>query len=144
MALSLPVVGSLTNKILTGRLLRTLGHLLESHVPLTDALDVARSTLGNQFYTALIDRVQQTVRGGGRLAHAFLGFSYMPASVRQMIATGDDEAAFHGFCGAESGSVPVSAISPSVLVANIEVEKTSKEQDRPPLLPPPAHDKKGG
>ncbi|MHC4598072.1 MAG: TldD/PmbA family protein [Planctomycetota bacterium] len=65
-------------------------------------------------------------------------------SLEQMIATGDDEAAFHGFCGAESGSVPVSSICPSVLVASIEVEKTSKEQDRPPLLPPPAHDKEGG
>ncbi|MHC5080612.1 MAG: TldD/PmbA family protein, partial [Planctomycetota bacterium] len=66
-------------------------------------------------------------------------------SLEQILATGDDEAPFHGFCGAESGSVPVTAICPSVLVAKIEVEKQSKEQDRPPLLPPPGHDeeKKG-
>jgi hypothetical protein len=35
--------------------------------------------------------------------------------------------------------VPVSAISPSVLVSEIEVEKKFKEQDRPPILPPPSH-----
>lgn len=58
----------------------------------------------------------------------------------QIVATGDDDDVFNGFCGAESGSIPVSAVSPSLLVSRIEVEKRRKEQDRPPLLPPPLHD----
>lgn len=45
---------------------------------------------------------------------------------------------FNGMCGAESGSVPVSAASPSVLVSEIEVQKKAKSQEKPPILPPPA------
>jgi TldD protein len=62
--------------------------------------------------------------------------------LEQMIATGDDEGCFNGHCGAESGSVPVSAISPSVLVSNIEIEKRQKAHDRLPILPAPLHDPK--
>ncbi len=90
MSVSLPVVGPLTNKILTSQLLRTLGHLLESHVTLLDALKVTRMTLQNQFYVRLIDRVERVVQGGGRLSQAFLGFSHIPPSVRQMLATGEE------------------------------------------------------
>jgi len=53
-------------------------------------------------------------------------------------AAGDDPAIFNGTCGAESGWVPVSAVSPSILVSEIEVQKVFKEQERPPVLPPPA------
>ena len=90
MAVTLPVVGPLTNKVLTGQLLRTLGHLLESHVTLIDALKVTRLTLQNRFYRDLVDRVGEIVEGGGRLAQAFLGFTHMPSTVRQMIATGEE------------------------------------------------------
>jgi TldD protein len=33
--------------------------------------------------------------------------------------------------------VPVSAVSPAILVSEIEIEKKAKSQDRPPLLPIP-------
>jgi TldD protein len=55
----------------------------------------------------------------------------------KIICTGDDSAVFNGTCGAESGMVPVSAVSPSILVTQIEVEKRMREQDKPPILPPP-------
>lgn len=55
----------------------------------------------------------------------------------KILATADDPDIFNGFCGAESGMVPVSAISPSVLVEQIEIEKKEKAQDRPPILTPP-------
>ncbi len=90
LAVSLPIVGPLTNKILTGQLLRTLGHLLESHVTLIDALKVTRMTLQNRFYRGLVDRVEEIVQSGGRLSRAFLGFSHMPPTIRQMVATGEE------------------------------------------------------
>ena len=58
-------------------------------------------------------------------------------SFSKIICTGDDPGVFNGSCGAESGSVPVSAVSPSLLVSLIEVEKKQKAQDRPPILPAP-------
>ena len=59
------------------------------------------------------------------------------ASFSKILATGDTPSVFNGYCGAESGSVPVSAVSPSILVSEIEIEKKAKSNDRPPLLPSP-------
>jgi len=61
------------------------------------------------------------------------------ASFSKIILTGDDYDIFNGTCGAESGWVPVSAVSPSILVSEIEVEKKFKEQEKPPILPPPGN-----
>jgi len=58
-------------------------------------------------------------------------------SFEQILSTADDSAVFNGTCGAESGWVPVSAVSPSILVSTIEIEKRSRDQSRPPILPPP-------
>ena len=59
------------------------------------------------------------------------------ASFAKILATGDKPEVFNGYCGAESGSVPVSAVSPSILVSEIEIEKKAKSNDRPPLLSEP-------
>ena len=59
------------------------------------------------------------------------------ACFSKITAAGDDQAVFNGTCGAESGWVPVSAVAPSVLVSQIEIEKRAKEQDKLPILPPP-------
>jgi predicted Zn-dependent protease len=59
------------------------------------------------------------------------------ASFAKILATSDKPEVFNGYCGAESGSVPVSAVSPAILVSEIEIEKKAKSQDRPPLLPIP-------
>ena len=59
------------------------------------------------------------------------------ASFAKIIATSDKTEVFNGYCGAESGSVPVSAVSPAILISEIEIEKTSSGQDLPPLLPSP-------
>ena len=54
-----------------------------------------------------------------------------------IIAAADDSAVFNGLCGAESGSVPVSAISPSILVGQIEVQRSLQATSILPILPPP-------
>lgn len=60
------------------------------------------------------------------------------ASFSKILATGDKLEVFNGYCGAESGQVPVSAVSPAILVSEIEIEKKAKSNDRPPILPEPA------
>lgn len=54
-----------------------------------------------------------------------------------VIAAGDDFAVFNGYCGAESGEVPASATSPSLLLRQIELTREETSGQRPPLLPPP-------
>jgi len=62
------------------------------------------------------------------------------AALTKIVATGDTPEVFNGYCGAESGSVPVSAASPAILTSELEVQKKQSSTDRPPILPPPAHD----
>ncbi|MDE0037231.1 MAG: metallopeptidase TldD-related protein [Gammaproteobacteria bacterium] len=59
-------------------------------------------------------------------------------TLSRVIAADDQVAVFNGFCGAESGSVPVSAAAPGVLVSQIEVQKKGKSQERLPILPRPS------
>ena len=54
-----------------------------------------------------------------------------------IVAAGDDPGVFNGTCGAGSGWVPVSAISPSLLVEQVEFQLKEKGADRPPMLPKP-------
>ena len=61
-------------------------------------------------------------------------------SITKIIATGDTQEVFNGYCGAESGSVPVSAVAPEILISEMEVSKKETSTDTPPILPPPAHD----
>jgi TldD protein len=56
------------------------------------------------------------------------------ASFAKILATSDKPEVFNGYCGAESGQVPVSASSPAILVSEIEVQKKQHSQDRPPFL----------
>jgi TldD protein len=64
----------------------------------------------------------------------------------QIAATGNTTSVFNGICGAESGSVPVSAAAPAMLFSDMEVQKRKYGDTRPPILPPPpgATDDKGG
>jgi len=59
------------------------------------------------------------------------------ASFAKILATSDKIEVFNGYCGAESGSIPVSASSPALLVSEIEVQRKNRSQERPPLLPRP-------
>jgi predicted Zn-dependent protease len=61
-------------------------------------------------------------------------------SLTKIVATGDTPDIFNGYCGAESGSVPVSAVAPAILISEMEVQKKETSTDRPPILPPPGHD----
>ena len=43
---------------------------------------------------------------------------------------------FNGSCGAESGWVPVSAVSPSLMLTKLEIERGAHDRTKPPLLAP--------
>jgi len=81
-------------------------------------------------YRIYPDGREELVRGVDLIGTPLTTFS-------KMVAGDDQIATFNGICGAESGSVPVSASSPAVLVSQIEVQKKQKSQERTPILPPP-------
>jgi predicted Zn-dependent protease len=60
------------------------------------------------------------------------------ASLMKIVAVGNDPALFNGFCGAESGYVPVSTITPSMLLSELEFQKSPPKREQKEILPPPA------
>jgi TldD protein len=62
------------------------------------------------------------------------------AALTRIITTGDKQHVFNGVCGAESGSVPVSAAAPAMLFSEMEVQKRAHGRDRPPILPAPGQE----
>jgi len=75
-------------------------------------------------------RPDELVRGVDLVGTPLVAFS-------NLIAAGDSPAVFNGSCGAESGWVPVSAVSPSLLFTKLEFQLQEKGEDRPPLLGKP-------
>jgi TldD protein len=52
-------------------------------------------------------------------------------------ATGDQPGVFTGYCGAESGNIPVTAVSPSLFIKKIETQKQPEGFGSTPILPRP-------
>ncbi|HKN65296.1 MAG TPA: metallopeptidase TldD-related protein [Gemmatimonadaceae bacterium] len=73
---------------------------------------------------------EELVRGVDLVGTPLIAFS-------RIIAADDQLRVFNGVCGAESGWVPVSASSPSILISQIEIQRKEKAQEKPPILPPP-------
>jgi type II secretory pathway component PulF len=85
-----PVVKDLANRIYTSELLRTLGYLLESGVPLLEALHVTGPTVRNRYYRQFIDSIQSSVSQGGRFARPFSQYAHIPGTVKQMVSVGEE------------------------------------------------------
>jgi predicted Zn-dependent protease len=62
------------------------------------------------------------------------------AAMKSIVATGDKREVFNGECGAESGTIPVSAVAPAVLLSSIETQRQPQGIARPPVLPIPGAD----
>jgi TldD protein len=60
------------------------------------------------------------------------------AAMKRILATGDKSEVFNGECGAESGSIPVSAVAPAMLLTEIETQRQPKGKERVPILPNPS------
>jgi len=59
------------------------------------------------------------------------------AAMKRIVATGDKSEVFNGECGAESGTIPVSAVAPAMLLSEMETQKQTQGTARPPILPIP-------
>jgi type II secretion system protein F len=88
--LRLPIFGALTLKIVSARLVRTLGTLLGGGVPILDAMEIAASALGNQVATETLLTAKGGVRQGETLHHALESAGLFPPLVRHMTAVGEE------------------------------------------------------
>lgn len=84
-----------------------------------------------EVYRVFVDgRPDQLVRGVDLIGTPLSMFS-------NIAAAGNDPSVFTGSCGAESGWVPVTAISPTIFVSQIETQRREQARDIPPVLPSP-------
>ena len=58
-------------------------------------------------------------------------------SINKVVATDGEERVFNGYCGAESGFVPVSTVAPAALISEIELQRVARAKERSPILPAP-------
>jgi predicted Zn-dependent protease len=91
----------------------------------------AFNLLPTEVYRVYVDgRPDELIRGVDLVGTPLVMFSMIEAA-------GDRYEVFNGMCGAESGSVPVAAAAPAMLVKQVEVQRKAKSQELPPLLPRP-------
>ena len=89
LALRLPVLGPLTHTVQTASLLRILGTLLGSGVPLVESLKVAVDSCTNVYFRQAVQRMSSGVLQGERLSANFSRSDLFSPPVKQMISTGE-------------------------------------------------------
>jgi len=91
--LTLPVMGNVMEKIAVSRFTRTLGTLLQSGVPILDALEICSKTAGNVIIQEGILSVRQAVSEGQNMADPLIRSGVFPEMVVQMISVGEQTGA---------------------------------------------------
>jgi type IV pilus assembly protein PilC len=91
--LRVPIMGSVLRKIAVARFTRTLGTLLQSGVPILDALEICAKTSGNVVIEGGIMNVRQAISEGKNMAEPLTETKIFPDMVVQMIAVGEQTGA---------------------------------------------------
>ena len=91
--LALPILGPVLRKIAVARFTRTLGTLLQSGVPILEALDIVAKAAGNVVITEGILYARQKISEGKNMAEPLMEAKVFPPMVVQMIAVGEQTGA---------------------------------------------------
>jgi type IV pilus assembly protein PilC len=88
--LKLPVFGMLIRKVAISRFCRTLGTLLQSGVPIMQALEIVGKASGNEVVAETVAKVRDSVREGESIAVPLQLSGMFPPLVTQMVAVGEE------------------------------------------------------
>ena len=88
-ALRLPIIGKLTQAFTTARIVRLLGTLMDSHLPLMQVLELVKGSAGNRHYRQLIENAEQAVERGEPVSTAFADDSLINPSVYEAFRSGE-------------------------------------------------------
>jgi type II secretory pathway component PulF len=84
-----PLINKITRALLTGRSFRLLGMMLESGVPLLEALRLTRTSVQNLVYRELFVRLEEAVLGGQDMSPTVAEHTFVPSAAAHMLATGE-------------------------------------------------------
>ena len=88
--INVPVLGPMFRKVILSRTIRTLGALLESGVPVLDALRLCSDVSNNYYYQRVWDEVRQQVTEGKRICDVLAGNPLFPRVLVQMMSSGEE------------------------------------------------------
>jgi general secretion pathway protein F len=88
--LGTPLINALHLKSIIARFTRTLGTLLESGVPILEAIMVSREVVGNSVISAKLSTLEEGVRKGRGVSTPLKECNVFPSVVVQMIAVGEE------------------------------------------------------
>lgn len=91
--LKMPLFGQLFLKTATARFSRTLGTLLQSGVPMLQALNIVRDTSGNEVVARAIQRVHDSVKEGDNMSMPLEASGVFPSMVVSMVDVGEETGA---------------------------------------------------
>jgi type IV pilus assembly protein PilC len=87
--LRMPLFGPLIKKVAISRFSRTLATLVQSGVPILEALDIVGKTIGNKVLEVVVDEVKNCVREGESIATPLARSPVFPSMVTRMIGIGE-------------------------------------------------------
>ncbi len=88
--LKAPLIKKLCHALYLSRGLRTMGELVNAGVPMLDTIAITAEVTGNVHYAKVWHQVHASVRKGQRLAPMLAKSPFIPKSVSQMIAAGEE------------------------------------------------------
>lgn len=88
--LKIPLLKTLCRSLYITRSLHTMGVLTNAGVPILDTISITASITGNVLYEKMWRNVYEDVRQGQKIAHSLSASKLMPASVAQMIRSGEE------------------------------------------------------
>ncbi|HJL16421.1 MAG TPA: metallopeptidase TldD-related protein [Sandaracinaceae bacterium LLY-WYZ-13_1] len=108
------------------------------HVRAADSGETATKSYDFQAFLGQIRAAERVYLDGRREPVRDVSFVGTPLNaVRGVIAAGERREADNSYCGAESGAVPVSTISPSLLVESLELQSSARSPNAPHTYPLP-------
>jgi len=88
--LRLPIFGRILKKVVIAKFLRTLGVLIESGLPVLDALELAGGSSGNEVVFRASAKIGSMVSNGSSLSKSFASTGVFAEIVVQMVSTGEE------------------------------------------------------
>jgi type IV pilus assembly protein PilC len=88
--LKLPILGQIISKTSIARFTRTLGTLLSAGVPILDALNITRDTVGNVIFENALQKVHDAIREGESFAGPLRAAKVCDTIVTNMIDVGEE------------------------------------------------------
>jgi len=88
--LELPLIGSITTKVILSRFCRTLGTLISSGVPIVHSLEIVSRAAGNEIMSGIIDEIKASLKAGTRLSQPIKENHLFPPIVAHMVAVGEE------------------------------------------------------